>query len=169
MLYHQRNFATAKREVQELQDLYHSFDGDPKPYFEAINAQVFRVSEFGTNYAQPVVNICHGIDSGIMQFGLCDAASQPDKTWVSWIVDLSARTPAGLMNVNYLETEAASYYETYLNVKGEYERFSGKKREIGAFLGNAVAFEERSDERGRRDERSGGRYQPRERESRSPE
>jgi len=50
------------------------------------------------------------------------------------MVDLQSHTPAALMTVAFLETEANAQYDVFLNVKTEYERASGKKSEMGAFV-----------------------------------
>ena len=76
-LYRTQNFASAQREIQKLQDLYNTFDGIPKPYFEKINAQVYLVSEHGPAYVQPIVNIVNGVYSGVMMFGMREDATPP--------------------------------------------------------------------------------------------
>jgi len=133
-LYRTQSFASAQREVDKLKLLYNKFQGSPKPYFESINAQVHYVSQFGPNYAQPLVNIVSGIANGIMTFGMRENATPPEKTWTGWMVDLQSRTPAALMTVALLENEANAQYDVFLNVKTEYERASGKKSEMGAFM-----------------------------------
>ena len=133
-LYNTQSFATAKCEVSKLQELYDSFRGEPKSYFETINEQVFRVSEYRPGYVQPVVNVYNGICSGILQFGMAPTASPPDATWSTWVIQLQARMPANLMTVANLETEANTHYSVYQNVKQDYARLSGKKSEMGAFI-----------------------------------
>jgi len=142
-LYRTQNFASASREVEKLKELYAKFNGDPKVYFEKINAQAHLVTTLGPAYVQPAVNLVNGIMGGIMAFGMRENATQPEKTWFQWAVDLQARTPAALLTVVLLETEANAYYDVYCNVKNEYERLSGKKADLGAF----VAWD---DQRGRK-------------------
>mmetsp|Transcript_60926 Transcript_60926/g.125535 ORF Transcript_60926/g.125535 Transcript_60926/m.125535 type:complete len:685 (+) Transcript_60926:1329-3383(+) len=156
--YQTRNFASAQREVDKLLHLYSKFDGNPKPYFEAINVQVHKVSTFGPDYVQPNVNIVHGIARGIMGFAMREGATPPEKTWSDWVVGLQSRTPAAMLNVALFETEATSHYDVYCNVKVEFERMSGKKSEMGAFMAwdekeKRRREESESPERGRSRER----------------
>mmetsp|Transcript_61999 Transcript_61999/g.128262 ORF Transcript_61999/g.128262 Transcript_61999/m.128262 type:complete len:685 (+) Transcript_61999:408-2462(+) len=168
-LYRTQNFASAQREVDKLKNLYTKFKGSPKPYFESINAQVHYVSQFGPNFTQPLVNIVSGIANGIMTFGMRDNATPPERTWTSWMVDLQSRTPAALMTVAFLETEANAQYDVFLNVKTEYERASGKKSEMGAFVTWDERKRRREESRSRSpDKRAGSRRRDREK-SWSPE
>jgi hypothetical protein len=171
-LYQTQNFASVQREIQKLQDLYNTFDGIPKPYFEKINAQVYLVSEHGPAYVQPIVNIVNGVYGGVMMFGMHEDATPPEKTWASWITNLQQNTPAALMTLNLLETEANAQYDFYCMTRGTFEKCTGKKSEMGAFVSRDDRQKRRREESrspgGRTSDYDGKRKRDEGREDRGP-